>query len=175
MLDPIELSEVADCIRETIDKNLEATLSKLNRTGDLDTLLHLLGIDYLHGKAFGFDRPKDGKIIVIGQSSVGIDILRMVVGKQGFEKSRFEFLLEYEDAKKYDFRKTLYSTAYTAILVGPMGHSGKAKEDYSSIITALEQQDGYPPVYRMGFNELKISKSSFQQALIQLKSDAIIV
>ena len=172
MLDPIELSEVTDCIRETIDTNLEAILSKLNRTGDLDTLLRLLGIDCLHDKALAFDRPKDGKIIVIGQASVGIDILRMVVGKQGFEKSRFEFLLEYEDAKKYDFGKTRYSTAYTAILVGPMGHSGKSKAEYSSIITALEQQEGYPPVYRMGFNELKISKSSFQQALIQLKNDA---
>lgn len=172
MLDVNELSEVEDCIRDAVDTNLEAILSKLNRTGELETLLRLLEIDYLRGKVLEFDRPKDGRIIVIGQSLVGIDILRMVVGKQGFEKSRFEFLLEYEDAKKYDFGKTRYSTAYTAILVGPMGHSGKAKEDYSSIITALEQQDGYPPVYRMGSNELKITKSSFQQALIQLKNDA---
>lgn len=36
---------------------------------------------------------------------------------------------------------------------------------YGSIITALEQEDGYPPVLRLGENKLKISKTGLKNAL----------
>lgn len=49
-----------------------------------------------------------------------------------------------------------------------MPHSGHAKGDYSSVITALEQQEGYPPVVRMGTNGLKITKTSFRNTLESL-------
>ena len=46
-----------------------------------------------------------------------------------------------------------------------MPHSVKDKGDFSSMITVMEKQEGYPPVIRMGSNELKITKSNFEQAL----------
>lgn len=58
-----------------------------------------------------------------------------------------------------------YSPKYSAVLVGAMPHSVKDKGDFSSMITAMEKQEGYPLVIRMGSNELKITKSNFEQAL----------
>ena len=51
------------------------------------------------------------------------------------------------------------------ILVGQMPHSGHAKGDFSSVIAALERQDGFPPVVRVGTKGLNITKSSFRNTL----------
>ena len=50
-------------------------------------------------------------------------------------------------------------------MVGPMPHSGSGKGNYSSIISALESEEGYPPVVRLGSNGLKITKSDFKMKL----------
>ena len=116
-----------------------------------------------------------GKVIVIGQSNVSRDILAGIVKRLGFEKNRFEFCLEYEDAVKFNFKKTQYSQQYTCILVGAMPHSGRAKDEYSSVIAALENEPGYPPVYRMGLGEgLKITKTSFSSTLEELVEKGVL-
>lgn len=86
----------------------------------------------------------------------------------GFDKSRFEFHLGYEEMKSFNVRKYQYQFAYAAVLAGPMPHSGVGKGDYSSVLTAMENDEGYPVVVRMGENELKITKSGFQKALQSL-------
>ncbi len=65
-------------------------------------------------------------------------------------------------------RKTQYSQLYSCILTGPMPHSGRVKGEYGSIIAALEQEPGYPPVYRLGTDELRITKSSFRRSMEEL-------
>ena len=52
-----------------------------------------------------------------------------------------------------------------------MPHSGKIKGNYRSIISALENQEGYPPVVRIGGKKLKITKTSFREALEYLVSE----
>lgn len=73
--------------------------------------------------------------------------------------------------KTFDFRKTQWSSKYSYILVGPMPHSGVAKGEYSSIISAIESEAGYPPVVKMGTDGLKITKTSFRNTLEYLLTE----
>ena len=165
MLGTNELVELEDAVKEKLEDSLEEILVKLNRSGDLEDFMRLIGMESYLGIDDIRNVPSDGKIIVIGQSEVEKDKLLGVAKKLGLSKDRFELCLEYEDAKTYDFKKTQWSDKYSCILVGQMPHSGKSKGDFSCVITALENQDGYPPVVRMGSSGLKITKSSFRDAL----------
>lgn len=48
-----------------------------------------------------------------------------------------------------------------------MPHSATGKDEFSSVIVAMEKTDGYPPIRRMGNNGLKISKSGLREALMK--------
>lgn len=166
VLDIAELIELEEIIRNVLDEQLEEILTKLNRKDQLELFLSLIGMSELLGSNEAAEKFLDGTIIVIGQSDVDKEKLSAVAKNLGFEKSRFEFYLDYNDAKTFDFKKIQWSDKYSCILVGQMPHSGYVKGDYSSIITALERQDGYPPVVRVGVKGLKITKSSFKDALM---------
>lgn len=170
MLDMDELLELEEVIRGELEDNLEMILVKLNRLDKLNELMALLGLSNYLGET-DIEAARGGKIIVIGESEVEKKTLEGVAKQYGIEKDRFEFYLNYKDAKTFDFRKTQWSSRYSCILVGQMPHSGLAKGDYGSIISALETQDGYPPVVRMGLNGLKITKSSFRNTLEYLVSE----
>lgn len=165
MLDVEELCELEDAIRKELDEHLTTVLAKLNRTGELETLLCLLDMEHLLKQEPGYQVFKTGKIIVIGQSDVRKEDLLAIAKKLGLDKNRFEFHLGYEDAKNYDFSKTRWQASYSLIMVGPMPHSGSAKGDSGSIIASLESQEGYPPIVRLGSNGLKITKSDFKAKL----------
>ena len=168
MLGVDELLEIEEIVRDKLDEGLEEILSKLNRLEKLDDFLQLIGMGgFLGGRESEIVRH-DGKIIVIGHSAVGEDKLAAVAMNLGISKERFEFYLDYTDAKTFNFKKTQWSDAYSVILVGQMPHSGKAKCDFSSIISAIECQEGYPPVIRVGINELKITKAAFRSTLEKL-------
>ena len=52
-----------------------------------------------------------------------------------------------------------------------MPHSGVAKGEYSSIISAIESEAGYPPVVKIGTDGLKITKTSFRYTLKYLLTE----
>lgn len=168
MLGAEELLELEEALRDELDENWTAILSKLNRTDQLADLLALLGLEHLLSADPGYQVYKTGKILVIGQSDVKVDVLLAIGKKLGIEKSRFEFHLEYKDGKKFDFRTIQWNPHYSVILVGPIGHSGVSKGEYSSVITAIENEEGYPPVVRLGQNGLKITKSDFAEKMQEL-------
>lgn len=165
MLGVNELLELEEQIKAELEDRFEEILIKLNQEEKLEDFLCLLGMQEMLGIGEDINANADGKIIVIGQSEVEKEKLVAVARDYGIPKDRFEFYLNYEDAIKFDFRKTQWSMNYSCILVGQMPHSGYSKGDFSSVITALEKQDGYPPVVRMGLNGLKISKTSFRKSL----------
>ncbi len=161
MLDYVELEELLDEIREKV------TLA--NRTGNLDSILRALGMENWLKPAEGFESYKDGKIVVIGQTSVKEEELRIVAKKAGIGSSRFEFCLEYEATKTFQYSKLQYAPQYRVVLVGPIPHSSTGKADSSSVISKLESAEGYPRVVRLtNGKELKITKSNFKQALSAL-------
>lgn len=170
MLGAEELLELEEALRDELDENWTAILTRLNRTGHLEDLLALLGLEHLLTAGPGYQVYKTGKILVIGQSDVKADILIAIGKRFGIDKNRFEFHLDYHDAKKYDFHKIQWNPNYSAVLVGPMGHSGVSKGEYSSVITAIENEEGYPPVVRLGQNGLKITKSDFAEKIQELKN-----
>ena len=168
MLGIEELLELEEAVREELNNSLTGILTKLNRTEQIENLLALLDLSHLLKKDTGFEGFSTGKIVVIGQSEVKGEVLLSIGKSLGIAKDRFELCLEYDDAKRYGFQKMQWNPSYCAILVGPMPHSGKAKGDASSIISAIESGDGYPPVYRVGNSGLKITKTSFREKLQEL-------
>lgn len=159
-----ELQVLEQNLKEVLYNNFSEILFRVNYSGQLSELLNVLGLESL----LPYQRvnsKKQGVILVIGQSEVKQNKLLAVAKDLGFDKNRFEFCLDYNEAKTFPYRKMQYSPKYSAVLVGAMPHSVKDKGDFSSMITAMEKQEGYPPVIRMGSNELKITKSNFEQAL----------
>ena len=170
MLGVEELLELEESLRKELNENWTAILTRLNRTGQLEDLLALLELEHLLSADTGYQVYKTGKILVIGQSYVKVYVLIAIGKKFGIEKKRFEFYLDFKDAKKFDFRVIQWNPTYSAIMVGPMGHSGISKGEYSSVITAIENEEGYPPVVRLGQNGLKITKSDFAAKIQELKN-----
>ena len=168
MLERVELLELEEALREEFEDNLTEILIKLNYKDELGEFLGLLGLSHLLERNAGYQVSKAGKIVVVGQSDVKADILLGIGKSLGISKDRFELHLEYEDAEKIDFSKMQWMPSYSAILVGKMPHSGVSKGEHGSIISAIENEPGYPPVVRLGQNELKISKTNFRKALQDL-------
>lgn len=175
MLDYEELYELEDSIKSELDDYLTAALSRLNRSGQLSEFLQLLGMEHLLNRVSGYEVHKCGKIVVIGQSDIKPEALFSVAKQLGLDKERFELHLEYKDAKTFNFHKMQWQPKYSLVMVGPMPHNGASKGDSGSIISALEAEDGYPPVVRLGSNGLKITKSDFKDKLTEMIEKKIIV
>ncbi len=137
-------------------------LFRLNKSNKVEEFLHLIKLDYLKQS---LSLNKDGKILIIGQSDVKVNQLLGIIKNYGLDKSRFEFVLEYAKAKTFNFRKLQYQDGYDLVMVGPMPHSCTDKDDYSSMIERLKQDDGFPPVIELGAKELKITKTNFKEKI----------
>ena len=161
-----ELSELEDEIMSALPNRITAILSKLNRSGRLEELLELLGMEDLLEQEQDFYSYKEGKIVVVGGTDVKEEVLLSIAKKLGLDKSRFEFCLDYKQLQKFDFRKMQYAPQYRLILFGPAPHSGHGKGDSGSIVAELEKSPAYPRVERLiSGNELKITKSNFRDML----------
>ena len=168
-----ELYDLTYRLEEEFHSNLNKILSSLNQSGQLIKILSMMGLENLLPQDKVFHNTKK-IIVVIGQSNTKVDKLIGVAKELGFHKEQFLFCLDYNDAKTFQYKKLQYSPKYAAVLVGAIPHSTKDKGGFSSIISALEHQNGYPPVIRIGNNELKITKSSFKQSLSDLISKKLL-
>lgn len=157
MLSCIEIKSLYNAILSILPDRLNS----LNEQGKINDLIALLGMDGRIG-----DTHKE-KIAVLGQASISINEIYRVAAEMGIQKEQLELCLEYKKAAAYNIEK-LKNNKYNAVLVGPMPHSGAGKGNYSSIITAMENTAGFPPVFRVGSNGMKITKSSLKKALRQV-------
>lgn len=162
-LDIVELSELASSILEAMPDMLLEAVTRANRTGQLEALLSLLGMSDFLGPSEVLDTYTTGKILVIGESAISAGELRSVAKKQGIDSDRFEFVLDYDDAKKYYYAKLQYNSNYRVVIFGPMPHSSNGKGDYSSTFARMQnERDVYPRVIQaLNGNSPKITKSSF--------------
>ena len=55
-----------------------------------------------------------------------------------------DFRLGYEKSKHFDYRKFLDESKYRAVLFRPAPHNTTGKQDFSSVITNMENKEGYP-------------------------------
>ena len=104
MLNVEELFELEENIKEELDDHLTAALSRMNRSGQLEDFLRLLGMEHLLHKESEYEVYKTGKIVVIGQSDVKPEVLLSIAKQLGLDKKRFELYLEYEDAMAADIQ-----------------------------------------------------------------------
>ncbi len=165
MLNIKGLADLEDAIKANLDEKLPEVLTRLNRMERLGDLLELLGMPELVKQSPQYEVYRSGKIVVIGESEIKEKDLLGIARKMGIDPRRFEICLGYDNAKTFRFEKMQYEPKYSLVMVGPMPHSGVSKGDYSSMIAAIEQSDGYPPVVRLGAQGLKITKTGFRNAL----------
>lgn len=170
-----ELSSLEDEIMSALPDRITAILSKVNRSGKLEELLELLGMEDLLEQEQDFYSYKEGKIVVVGGANVKEEVLLSIAKSLDLDKSRFEFCLDYKQIQKFDFKKMQYAPQYRLILFGPVPHSGYGKGDSGSIIAELEKSPAYLRVERLtSGNELKIIKSNFRDMLERMiKEDYI--
>ena len=166
-----ELVDLRDDMMLRMGGSLLPALTKANREDRLPELLTDLGMEDL-AEANGCLRKTEraGKIVVMGDSTVKVDKLRSIARKKGFDLDRFEFQLDYDRLRHYDFGKLRGSMGYAAVLAGPMAHKTLGTVRASSYIAQAEQHpDEYPILIKMGTaNELKITNNSFKKALDRL-------
>ena len=165
MLGLDELDRLESLLQREMPNRWTEVITRLNRTGELSQLVDLLGISSKVKAVDDYTPLRSGKILVIGGSNVKEKELYAIGRDLGIEKSRFELYLDYKEIQKFNFRKIQYQPKYSLVLVGPMPHSTTGKGDFDSTITALECEPGYPPVIRLGKNQLKISKSDLKDKL----------
>lgn len=107
-----ELSALEDEIMSVLPDRITAILSKLNRSGRLEELLELLGMEDLLKQEQDFYSYKEGKIVVVGGTDVKEEVLLSIAKNLGIDKSRFEFCLDYKQIQKFDFRRMQYAPQY---------------------------------------------------------------
>jgi len=113
-----------------------------------------------------YDTLPDGKILMFGDSPLDAKEIYGCFKEFGLGKERIELHLGYEEAKKYNFRNLQYNPNYRLLLFGPIPHSGIGKEDSASIITNLQNTDGYPRVIPLSDSHgLKITKSILKNTI----------
>ena len=162
MLDVDELEDVIDAVIEKI--------TYANRTGELEELLEKLNLSNLVSKQSCYEPNRKGKILVIGESEVNENILNGIIKKLGIDKSRFEFCLDYNKAKTFNYKKLQYSPNYSVVIFGPVPHSTTGKHYSSSVIAEMKNNEGYPRLRVLsGNNAIKITKTNFRNTLIELK------
>lgn len=161
-----------EMINSSITKEMIGNyLFKLNIIGGVDDFLEGLGITEKPEKVNSDTHYaiKDGKILVIGGTNIKKDKLLMAAGKEGFAKDRFEFVTAYDEAKTYPFEKLKWNDRYSAVIVGPIPHKVTGSAGYSSVISRMQTEEGFPPVVRCGTaSDLKITRNSFVNALKQI-------
>lgn len=166
-----ELSDLCDAMMGRMGLELLPAITKANREDSLEDLLSSLGMsDLLGGTTNPYEEHVLGKVIVLGASAVNVDKLRSTAKKAGFDPNRFEFHLDYNRLKHFDFGKVRDTMGYVAIFAGPMPHKTPGAEEASSFLARVENNpDGYPTLIKLkAGNDLKITNNSFKHALGQL-------
>lgn len=158
------LREITLRVMEKIQKELEIQ----NSLGCLDnylTSIHCSEFVVNYNTSF---IPREAKIAVFGCSKLSVNNLELVAKKAGINPSRIEFHMDYEKNKRFDFSRFKDSFIYSDIIFGPSSHKSVGIGGYSSAIAMMENEsEHFPKITRAIANdELKITKSSFEKALL---------
>ena len=158
MLSNLQLYELIEAVRtELLGGKLEEVMTFMNRSGKLESFMQLIGLESLLNAEIIYNPRAKGKIVVIGDSKISNEVIWSIGKRYNLPKNRFEIHPEYDDAKRFNYRKMRNSNGYAAVVFGATPHSTACKGTYSSVVSAMENEEGYPPAFRMD----KITKSSF--------------
>ena len=161
MLDHIELNEIIENLIAKITEEITCA----NRMGNLDEVLKRY--NYQVDETAYYER-NIAKILVIGGSEVKVNSLKKVIKAHNIDISRFEFILDYNEASIFPMNTLKNNPKYCDIFMGPIPHKTKGMGNCNSIISEIEHNKSeYPKLTKLiASNELKITKNSFEQALL---------
>lgn len=110
------------------------------------------------------------RLLVFGDNRVPVDKLRRYANAIGFPAADIDFYLDYERNRRFDIDRIQYHSPYVGILIGPNAHKSVNLDDYPSMISKLKNEPGFPHTIEMRTlsGELKITKTSFEAALMQM-------
>ena len=112
------------------------------------------------------DACKNGKIIIFGEKTIKERDLIATIESEHISRDRIELCIGYDKLQKYHYKNLRYNNNYRLILIGAMPHSAEGKAHFSSIISMLENTDGYAKVIRLCSNsQLKITKTSLRKVI----------
>ena len=165
-----ELTELSNKILDFVSKQI----LKMNQQNELDEYLIKIGFKEIKEDNLLINKEKS-KILIIGESSIKEKDIVGIFKEYGISKTRIEAVLDYEHAKKYNYSNLQWNYNYGVILLGPIPHSTDGKNSSSSIITEIENDNGYPKSVRLTANsKLKITKHNLKEVLEELIADGII-
>ena len=116
--------------------------------------------------------------LCIGDSTIDRQVIEEILKDNGINKERLELINDFKDIKRYEFKKMRFQiTKYAAVFVGPIPHKIKGLNSYSSMISQMERDEGYPPVFRLidSHNQLIINRSTLSKAIKEAKDRRIII
>ena len=171
-----ELMSIENSLKEIFKNNLMEILTELNRFGKMEDFLNLIGKSELLGEKEETYKPgKNGLIIVLGETQIKENVMKGILNNFGICKDRLRCYLGYNEAKTFEYKKIKYQPKYSMVIVGAMGHKAKSIGNYSSAISMMEQEEGYPKIYRLcDKNGLKITKTKFKKAIMSALKEGII-
>lgn len=107
-----------------------------------------------------------GKILVIGGTELGVNVMQGIAKTYGFEKQDFDFI-DYDEIKTFADR-IRRGGRYQAVIIGACPHKTTATSGYSSTVKMLKQTEGMPYTAdaRSKSGTLKVTKESFREALM---------
>lgn len=109
------------------------------------------------------------KILILGGSQLKEKDMMGILKSYGLEKNNV-IIKDYDETKKFDISKLRFNSPYCGILIGPVAHKVVGMGDYTSLISKLRNEAGFPVAIeiRSIAGELKITKTAFKTAIGQL-------
>lgn len=153
------LKKISDEVRDACndDNKLEELIKKYNLFEDEETYYY----DELNAK-----------ILIVGEMSFSTDIF-YTIAKKEFNITRDRIvMLNYQEAKHFDFQSLKGYSEYTDIVVGPNAHKAEGIDGYNSVISMIKaEQDNFPLLTEAtdSTGKLKFTKTSLRNALRQTK------
>ena len=162
MQNKIELADILENIYQKISR--EITEAYFN--DELDIILEKYGLNNKISYSY-YDR-NNAKILVVGDSTIGKDLMLRIAKKFGIVEKQIELQLDYDKLKSYNFSKLQNSMTYSDVLVGPIPHKVGGLDNFISKVESNPEE--YPKLIKLeGSNEYKITKNAFTKALLETR------
>lgn len=131
---------------------------------ELKAYLELIDLEELVPTIDNFE--PNGDVYILGDLKIRDNDISGIFKELSIDAERVKIIKGYDELKNQNFNKFQYDSSIRLILVGPMPHSMKGKGRYSSMITRMETEDGFPRVVRLGTEgTLRVTKSNLKKAL----------
>ena len=143
----------------------ERSMRKANAEGTIFAFMNDHKIPYDNFDECPYDKCKV-RLLIAGGSEVSKKDIVKLLKQLGIDINRVDMILDYNELKTFRWNSLQYSFKYSDIVVGPMGHMSVGNSGFSSVISRMETEDGWPNIIRSEANtRLKFSIKSLEDSI----------